>query len=97
MTPCQRDFYAEVSADFSIAREYHFEALISTLDDGRFIVITDINGCGLPTLDNWQACVYDCEDDFHAAEGDLMSVSVADFDDDIDTALEILTADGVRS
>jgi len=50
--------------EFDAYDDGRFQALTLTLDDGRFIVITDTDGMDYPTLDNFNVCVYASEDAF---------------------------------
>ena len=57
------DIRAELP-EFDAYDDGRFQALTLTLDDGRFIVITDTDGMDYPTLDNFNVCVYASEDAF---------------------------------
>ena len=50
--------------EFDTYDDGRFQALTLTLDDGRFIVITDTDGMDYPTLDDFNVCVYESEDAF---------------------------------
>jgi len=82
----QADFAADMP-DFDVYDDGRFRCLTLTLDDGRYIVITDIGGMDMPTADDFNVCVYVNEQAF----GDDPSTSLIDsFTSDkydIDTAL----------
>lgn len=74
--------------DFDVIHEHGFRALAMTLDDGRYIVVTNTGGMDLPTYDDFMVCVYRDEDSF----GDDPSTSLhgcatSDNFDDIESAL----------
>jgi hypothetical protein len=41
-----------------------FQCLSLTLDDGRYVVITDTGGMGYPEPHDFNVCIYRCEDAF---------------------------------
>ena len=80
--------------EFQALDDGRFRCLARTLDDGRYIVITNMGGMDYPTHEDFMVCVYKSEDAFPAVEeGDLLGTfdSVGAFDSngfaDIDHAL----------
>lgn len=74
--------------DFEVIQEHGFRALAQTLDDGRYIVITNTGGMDYPTFEDFMVCVYRDEDAF----GDdpstgLLGTFASDRHDDIEDAL----------
>lgn len=58
--------------EFDAYDDGRFQALTLTLDDGRYVVITDTGGMDYPTFDDFNVCVYRSEESF----GDDPSVSL---------------------
>ena len=83
--------------DYSIRAEFpefetlddgRFRCFAQTLDDGRYIVITDMGGMDYPKFDDFMVCVYRNEDAFPAVEdADLLGTFTSDEFADIDHAL----------
>ena len=74
--------------DFEVIQEHGFRALAETLDDGRYIVVTNMGGMDLPTYDDFMVCIYRSEDSF----GDDPTVGIlgcfsSDRHDDLEDAL----------
>ena len=74
--------------EFDVIQEHGFRAFAETLDDGRYIVVTNMGGMDFPTYTDFMVCVYRDEESF----GDDPSVSVlgcfaSDRHDDIEDAL----------
>lgn len=84
---CANDFRVDL-LDFETYDDGRFACLAMTLDDGRYIVITDRGGMAYPTSDDWRACVYTSEDEFcdDPSTSILADASSDDFAD-IETAL----------
>jgi len=49
---------------FNAYDDGRFQALTRTLDDGRYVVITDTGGMGYPEPHDFNVCIYRCEDAF---------------------------------
>lgn len=74
--------------DFDVIQEHGFRALAMTLDDGRYIVVTNMGGMDLPTYDDFMVVVYRSEDCFPATEeGDILGSFASDRHDDLEDAL----------
>ena len=73
--------------------DQRFQAFTMTLDDGRFVVITNTGGMGFPTDDDFLVCVYTTQSAFGDDPTDslLSSVTSADFED-IKSALSAVAA-----
>lgn len=74
--------------EFEALDDGRFRCLAQTLDDGRYIVITDMGGMAYPHFDDFMVCVYRNEDSFPSVEdGDLLGSFTSDEFADIDHAL----------
>ena len=73
--------------EFDTYDDGHFRCLTLTLDDGRYIVITDIGGMGLPIAGDFNVCVYVNEQAFGDDPTDSLIESFTSDKYDIDTAL----------
>ena len=74
--------------EFEALDDGRFRCLAQTLDDGRYIVITDMSGMAYPHFDDFMVCVYRDEDAFPSVEdGDLLGSFTSDEFADIDHAL----------
>ena len=74
--------------EFDLYDDGRFRCLTLTLDDGRYVVITDKDGMGLPEFDDFNVCVYRSEDAFGDDPTDsLIASATSDNFDDIDLAL----------
>ena len=70
-----------------------FQAFTMTLDDGRFVVITDTGGMGFPTADNFLVCVYTNVSAFGDDPTDSLLSSVTSHQfDDMESALSAVAA-----
>lgn len=88
--------------DYDVRNDYpEFDALddgrsrclAMTLDDGRYIVMTDTGGMDYPQFDDFNVCVYRSEDSFGDDPGtSLLGSFASDKFEDIDHAL--LAAEG---
>ena len=50
--------------DFEAIDDGCFQCLALTLDDGRYVVMTNRGGMGYPEFDDFMVCVYTSEDAF---------------------------------
>lgn len=50
--------------DFETIDDGRFQCLALTLDDGRYVVMTNRGGMGYPEFDDFMVCVYTSEDAF---------------------------------
>ena len=84
MTRNVRDYYPE----FNAMDDGRFRCLAMTLDDGRYVVMTNMGGMDYPTHEDFMVCVYRDEDAFgdDPATGLFGSFTSDDFAD-IDHAL----------
>ena len=74
--------------EFDLYDDGRFRCLTLTLEDGRFVVITDKGGMGLPEFDDFNVCVYRSEDAFGDDPTDsLIASATSDNFDDIELAL----------
>ena len=74
--------------EFQSLDDGRFRCLARTLDDGRYIVITNMGGMDYPEHHDFMVCVYKSEDAFPAVEeGDLLGTFTSDDFADIDHAL----------
>ena len=74
--------------EFDLYDDGRFRCLTLTLDDGRYVVITDKGGMGLPEFDDFNVCIYRSEDAFGDDPTDsLIASATSDNFDDIDLAL----------
>ena len=86
----------KIPAEFprlAVYDDNRFQAFTMTLDDGRFVVITNIGGMGFPTADDFLVCVYTTQSAFGDDPTDslLSSVTSDDFDD-MELALSAVAA-----
>ena len=81
-----RDYYPE----FNAMDDGRFRCLAMTLDDGRYVVMTNTGGMDYPTHEDFMVCVYRDEDAFgdDPATGLFGSFTSDDFAD-IDHALGV--------
>jgi hypothetical protein len=78
---------AELAA-FDLYDDGRFQAYTLKLDDGRYVVVTDKDGMGLPTFGDFNACVYKSEEAFGDDPTDsLIASATSDNYDDIELAL----------
>lgn len=89
-----RDYDASVADDFrndlpefDVYDDGRFRCLHLTLDDGRYVVITDTGGMDMPTADDFNVCVYVNEESFGDDPSTSLIESFTSTDYDIDTAL----------
>jgi len=74
--------------EFDLYDDGRFRCLTLTLDDGRYIVITDKGGMGLPEFDDFNVCIYRSEDAFGDDPTDsLIASATSDNFNDIELAL----------
>lgn len=74
--------------EFDIYSDGLFEALMLPLDDGRFVVVTDVDGMSMPTFADFNVCVYKSESAFWADPTDsLIASATSDNFDDVELAL----------
>lgn len=74
--------------EFDAYDDGRFRCLTLTLEDGRYVVITDKGGMDMPDFDDFNVCVYRSEDSF----GDdpttsLIASATSDHFDDVELAL----------
>ena len=75
--------------EFEALDDGRFRCLAQTLDDGRYIVMTDMGGMDYPEFDDFMVCIYRDEEAFgdDPSEG-LLGSFASDRHDDIETALD---------
>jgi hypothetical protein len=74
--------------EFDTYDDGRFQALTLTLDDGRYVVITDTGGMDYPTLDDFNVCVYRSEESFGDDPGvSLIASATSDNFSNIESAL----------
>ena len=74
--------------EFDLYDDGRFRCLTLTLDDGRYVVITDKGGMGLPEYDDFNVCIYRSEDAFGDDPTDsLIASATSDNYDDIERAI----------
>jgi hypothetical protein len=74
--------------DFAVYDDGRFQAFTVTLDDGRFVVITNTGGMGFPTDDDFLVCVYKSQSAFGDDPTDsLLSSVTSRYFDDMESAL----------
>jgi hypothetical protein len=73
--------------------DQRFQAFTMTLDDGRFVVITNTGGMGFPTDDDFLVCVYTTQSAFGDDPTDsLLSSGTSDDFGDMESALSAVAA-----
>jgi hypothetical protein len=82
----QNDFATNLP-DFAVYDDGRFRCLTLTLDDGRYLVITDMGGMDLPIAKDFNVCVYVNEQAFGDDPTDSIIASFTSDQYDIDTAL----------
>ena len=50
--------------DFDAYNDGLFQALVMPLEDGRYVVVTDLDGMNMPSYGNFNVCVYRSEEAF---------------------------------
>lgn len=74
--------------EFTALDEGRFRCLVMTLDDGRYVVITDMSGMAFPKHDDFMVCVYRNAEAFADDPSiGLLGTFVSDEFADIDHAL----------
>ena len=74
--------------EFEVIQEHGFCALAETLDDGRYIVVTNMGGMDFPTYTDFMVCVYRNEESFGEDPSvSLLASATSDNFSDIDHAL----------
>ena len=85
MTPLTLD-------QFNAYDDGRFQCLSLTLDDGRYVVITDTGGMGYPEPNDFNVCVYRSEDAFGDDPTDsILDSATSDQFGDINDAIQKVT------